>query len=273
MNEWKAQLYNISDDELDSVVWRYLTFPKFISMISYGALWFCRLDYLKDEFEGVMPYKTVSEMKKENERWKPVFSKPELQKQLDEMPKRNVEDGKVLTAVNCWFLGVNESLQMWNDYVGAPEGVVVKSTIRKVRDSVYLPSEMSFIGKVKYVDFDKYEMSTYEGSQAHHRAFLKDRNHFDHENEIRMQTMNLRSPACLDPFGRPLSREDIIGKGMNNLDEPGLHVRVDLNNLFDTIITAPGAQKWFINLIKHIQIKSGFKWMIECSQFKTLRVE
>jgi len=47
---WKAQFYNLTEDELDSVAWRYLTFPKFIHLISYGALWFCRLEYLIDKF-------------------------------------------------------------------------------------------------------------------------------------------------------------------------------------------------------------------------------
>ncbi len=60
---------------------------------------------------------------------------------------------------------------------------------------------------------------------------------------------------------------------MNNFDEPGLRIGVNLNSLFDTIITAPGAPKWFINLIKHIQIKSGFKWDVECSRFQALSIE
>ena len=269
MTDWKAQLYNISDEELDSVVWRYLTFPKFICMISYGALWFCRLSYLADKFEGTMPRKTVSAMREDNERWKAVFPAPDLQGQLDEMPERNVGDGRDLTTVNCWFLGSDESRRMWDEYVGSSEGVAVRSTIRKLRNGVYLPSEVSFIGKVNYVDLDSHDMSTYEGGQAHHRAFLKDRSRFAHEKELRIQTMNLRTPACLDSLGRPLSRDDVKGKGMNNFGQPGLHVRVKLDDLFDTVVTAPGGSDWFCNLIKHIQLKSGFDWDIKRSQFET----
>lgn len=266
MEEWKAQLYNISEDELDTIVWRYLTFSKFIGMISYGALWFSRLCFLIDKFEGRMPENSVASMRKENEQWKSVFSDPRLQNQIDEWPERNVNDGQSLSAINCWFIGNEESERMWDEYVGSSEGVAVKSTIRKVRDSVYLPSEWSFIGKVKYVDLNKYETSTYEASQAHHRAFLKDRNRFENENELRIETMNIRTPCCLDALGRPLDPETVKGKGMNNFDEPGLYVRADLKNLFDTIVTASLAPKWFVNLIKHLQLKSGFDWKIQRSK-------
>lgn len=220
-----------------------------------------------------MPRKTIAAKKKESDRWKSLFTSPQHHRQLDEMHERNTRDGRELATVNCWFLGENESERMWREYVGSTEGIAVKSTIGKLWNSVYLPSEVSFIGKVNYVDLESHEMSTYEGGQAHHRAFLKDHSRFAHEQELRIQTMNLRTQACLDPVGRPLSREEVDGKGMNNFDQPGLHVRVKLDELFDTIVTAPGAPEWFCNLIKHLQIKSGINWHIRRSQFEILNVE
>ncbi len=266
MEEWKAQLYNISEGELDTVVWRYLTFPKFIGMISYGALWFSRLCFLIDEFEGSMPKKSVLAMKEKNKPWKSTFPDPEHQRQIDEWPETNVQDGRSLSVVNCWFIRNKESARMWKEYVGSSEGVVIKSTIREVRDSVHVPSEVSFIGKVNYVDFDTHEMSTYKASQAHERAFLKDIKRFKHESEMRIETMNLRTTCCLDPLGKPLSQEEVKGKGMNNFDERGLYIRTNIKILFNTIITAPSAPEWFVNLIRHIQLKSGFEWEVQRSQ-------
>ena len=76
---WQAQLYNLKEDDLDSVVWRYLTFPKFIHLISYGALWFCRLQHLIDVYEGRIPEKVLSKMRQENEKTKKLFPHPEHQ--------------------------------------------------------------------------------------------------------------------------------------------------------------------------------------------------
>lgn len=270
--DWKAQLYNIEEDELDTVVWRYLTFPKFIHLISYGALWFCRLQHLIDEFEGKLPHQSLAKMREKNEETKRKMQKhfpsAEHQRQIEEWPEKNVSDGKSLTAVNCWFIGDSESEFMWNEYVGSREGVAVKSTIRAVRDSVFLSRRVSFIGPVKYVDFDTYQMSTYEAAQAHHRAFLKDRNKFSQECELRLSTMNIKTLACLDPIGRTYTKEDIAGKNMNNFDSAGLQIRVDLKSLFDTVVLHPESDPWFKNLIHHLVEKSPTSWTVADSELK-----
>lgn len=225
-------------------------------------MWFCRLQHLIDKYEGRIPDKVLAQMRQENEKTKELFPRPDLQKQIDEWPEKNVSDGKSLTAANCWFIGENESRFMWDEYARGPEGLAIKSTIRKVWESVYLPSEFSFIGKVNYVDFDTYVMSSYEAHQAHHRAFLKDKEKFGQERELRICTMNIKTPACLDPLGKALSKEDIAGAKMNNFDEAGLLVRVDLNNLFDTVVLAPASPEWFKNLVTHLSIKGDFNWKI-----------
>ncbi len=267
MLDWKAQLYNLSDEDLDMVVWRYLTFPKFVNMISFRALWFCRLRYLTDEFEGTMPRKTFASTNEEYAKSKTVFTSPEFHRQIDEMATRNVEDGRSLTAVNCWFIDEDESERMWNEYVGSTEGVVVKSTVRKIWESTFLRSDCSFIGRVNYVDYDEHDMDIHKGGQAHERAFLKDRAKFQHEKELRITTLNMRTPACVDSLGAPLTPENLAGIGANNFDAAGLNVRFKLNSLFDTIVVAPGASDWFYNLIRHIQIKAAINWTVKRSNF------
>lgn len=269
MTNCGAQLYNLSESDLDldTVVWRYLPFSKFVSMISYEALWFCRLSFLTDKFEGTLPYRTFEKTKAQDDVWKSLFTHPDHQREIEEWAERNVEDGQSLIAVNCWFIGDDESERMWQDYVVSSEGVAIRSTIRKLRESIYLPRDFSFIGRVNYVDFDQYEMTLYEGAQAHHRAFLKDRVRFEHEQELRILTMNFRTDVCLDPLGRPLTHKELVGGGMNNFHEPGIHVRVKLDQLFDTIVVAPGAQDWFYNLMQHIQIKAGINWQVRRSKF------
>lgn len=261
--EWKAELYNLQPDELDTVIWRYLTFPKFIHMITYGALWFCRLDELQDEFEGHIPDLPLNEMKTQHEELKKHYSHPDHHKQISEMAERNISDGRFLTAVNCWFINDVESKKMWDEYVGSEEGVAIKSTIGKVRDSVYLNSARSHIGRVEYIDFKTHPMSTYEANQAHHRSFLKDKK-YSHEKELRLSTFNSKTPACLNPLGVPYTKEDLAGSGTYNHD-PGLIIQAKMKQLFDTVVLAPSSNEWVKNLIVHISQKGELDWDIQNS--------
>ena len=82
---------NLDESELDWVVWRYLTFPKYISLVTYQALWFAKLNILQDKFEGSIPVKTEEEMRERNHKGKEFFNNPEYHKQIDEWPQKNVE--------------------------------------------------------------------------------------------------------------------------------------------------------------------------------------
>ncbi|MGA2915294.1 MAG: DUF2971 domain-containing protein [Sedimentisphaerales bacterium] len=260
----KENIKNIDENELDNVVWRYLTFPKFISLLVYGALWFPKLNILQDQFEGYIPSKVQNKMHNEHQKLKKLFH-PDLHQQIDEMLIKNVKDGRELTVVNCWFLGEHESKQMWDEYVGSTEGVAIKSTIRKLSTYIYVYPEFSHIGKVKYVDLSSYELSSYEANQAHERAFLKDKNKYSHENEVRITSMSIKTPTCVNINGKPLTTEEYSGKNMNNFENAGLYIRVNLPELIDTIVLSPNVPEWFELLIKRIMQLSNLAITIKRS--------
>lgn len=259
----KENFERIDDNELDNVVWRYLTFPKFISLLSYSALWFPKLNILQDQFEGTMPTLTENYMQESHQKWKKVFP-PHLHEQIDGMAKVNIEDGRVLTVVNCWFLDAEESQTMWDEYVKGNEGLAVKSTIKKLATHVYVEPQFSYIGKVKYVDFETHKMSLYEANQAHERAFLK-KEKFAHEQEIRISSMNIKTLGCVGINGIPYTQQDISGKNMNNFENAGLYIRVNLAKLIDSIVLAPNAPEWFELLIKRIMQLSNLSITIKRS--------
>jgi hypothetical protein len=62
------KLRNLKSDQLDKTVWRYMSFSKFISLMTYQALWFAKLNILQDEYEGMIPSTTKELMDKENQR-------------------------------------------------------------------------------------------------------------------------------------------------------------------------------------------------------------
>lgn len=266
----KENIKNISDDELDSTVWRYLTFPKFISLLAYGVLWFPKLNFLQDQLEGILPILSKKSMQQNNEKWKEIFPAAELHWQTDKMADKNVEDGRELTVVNCWFLGEDESEKMWNNYVKNNEGVAITSTVRKLASYIYVDPQFSCIGKVKYINFESHEMNSYEAHQAHERAFLKSLS-FTHEQEIRISTMNFKTPACVAMHGIPYTQEQVTGKNMNNFENVGLYIRANIEKLIDTIIIAPQATEWFELLIKRIIEMSKLNIQIKKSELGTVK--
>jgi len=241
---------NLTEKELDLAVCRYLTFPKFMNMLAYSAIWFSKLNILQDQFEGLMPTQAKVKMFADSQKWKQVF--PEnLHSQIDGMADRNEEDGRGLFVVNCWYLGKADSPKMWKEYGGGPAGIAINSTIRKLSQYVYVWSEYSHIGKVKYVNLDTYEMTSYEANQAHERAFLKNAK-YSEENEVRIVTMNLKSPRCVGMDGEPDTQDQYSGKNMNNRENPGLYIGIDFNSLVDSIVLAPGSPNWIKNTINKI---------------------
>lgn len=229
----RIKFKNFDESELDLTVFRYLTMQKFVSMFSINALWFCKLNALKDKFEGAFPFQIMVRLKEEIQRINGQTT----------WPSGNVESGQEMYAVSCWAIGPEESERMWREYVGSPYGMAIKTTIRKLIQHVHVWPEQSFIGKVQYVDFDNHTMDHYEAHQAHNRAFIKDAAKYSHENELRIVTMNFKHPNCVKPDGQNYSYAECSGVNMNNFENPGLNIRINTKDLVDTIILAPNSPK------------------------------
>ncbi len=248
-------LRHLSEADLELVVWRYLTFPKYVSMMIYGAIWFSKLKILIDADEGSMPVVAGSEMTDRLLNWDVIKSNPEWTAQIKNANQRNVEDGRELTVANCWFCDDKESKRMWDDYAG-PEGVAVSSTIRRLGQSVYCRPDLSLLGRVQYVDLQTHNMTHYEANQAGERAFLKGKS-FLHEQEIRMTTFSLRGPMCVNLDGTAMRPDQYEGIGMNNFDAAGLYVRADLPKLITKTVLAPQATDFQENLVRRISHLAG----------------
>lgn len=264
------KLKNIKEEDFGLSVYRYLTFAKFMSMLTYNALWFCKLRHLEDNLEGKIPLKTKEMMNTESKKWVHYF--PEhFRDQFDNMEKKNEDDGRELTLTTCWFLNESESRQMWDTYVGNAGGVAVKSTIDKLIKYVYVWPDHSQIGKVEYVDFNTHQISQYEASQSIERAFLKD-NQFAYENELRIVTLNFKHPRCVNfDTGLLYTSEEITGSKMNNFDNPGLYIAIDFINLIDEIILAPNSPIWFENIIRKMFKMSGLDANIRRSDLEKIK--
>jgi hypothetical protein len=183
--------------KLNQTVFRYLKFDKFRSLLEKRAVWFCNLQKLQDEFEGVPPDPILSRMKAHDMEMKEWFQDEMRRVQFDEMTDRKVADSRALTAVNCWYLSETESARMWAEYAGAG-GVAVRTTVKALSEAFDPCGQEPFpqLGLVKYVDFSTYnELELHELHRDFNLDFLKNQ-YFQHEQEVRIATLNLWQPQA-----------------------------------------------------------------------------
>ncbi len=121
------------------------------------------------------------------------------------------------------------------------------------------------MGRVEYVDHEKYMMSAYEANQGHERGFVKDASRFSHEQEIRIITLNTKTRYCVKPTGEPYSEVEVQGKNMNNFDQPGLYIGIQFDQLISKIVVSPEADEWFFFLLKRIMNLNKFNTSVEKS--------
>jgi len=94
-------------------------------------------------------------------------------------------------------------------------------------------------------------MTTYAAAQACERALLKGKA-FGHEKEIRIVTMNFKTPNCVRMDGQRYTPDECKGEHMNNFENPGLYVGANLRELIQGVVLAPGAPTWFELLVRRI---------------------
>ncbi len=242
---------------LNITIRRYIDFPKMVSLLEMGALWFSRLGALEDQFEGTLPPKTRLRMIEDSKKWFSTFPNPDHQKQLLDSTDRNVADGRCVLVVNCWSLGEKESEYMWEEYARNEFWVAISSTIGKLRSSLYGDPNQLWIGVVEYIDFETHDMTIYDDNQAVKRAFLKIDRKFEDECELRICAMNDNTMSHFNQDGSAASENQKKGLGRFDPFRPGLYIKVDLNKLIESIYVAPGSPGWFLDLLERMAKRYG----------------
>lgn len=244
------KLYNYDDNQ---VIWRYMDFTKFLSMLQYQALFFCTCKKMQDmdPFEGEYPKRNLEKIQKEKEFW-----------QLPSEYLSKAEDYKNSflqnVAINCWHANDTENAAMWRMYLSSQEGVAIKSTIRKLKKAFENNEEdVIYIGDIQYNNYDlnnininteeylqdidslvnrKQEVSNSEIfntlCEYYFPLIMSKRKEFEYGNEIRL----------VSPIRQSTRRKRV--------KDFGKLVNVDLDVLINSIIVSPNATDWFVNLVK-----------------------
>lgn len=211
-------------------IWRYMDFTKFVSLLDKSALFFTRADKLGDLFEG--SYSKAN-----------IDLRPTVYKIPQHMLRTMSTLFEVLTkftTVNCWHLNEYESAAMWKLYLKSNEGIAIQSTFKRLKDSLKDENHDIFIGKVRYIDYEKDWMP--EGNTFY--PFVHKRKSFDHEQELRavMQEIPSKKGGGIDLSPKPSCVD-------------GIDVPVDLDLLIDRIYLAPTSLDWLHELVEAVTRK------------------
>lgn len=221
----------------DAVIWRYMNFTKFVSLLDKSALFFARADKLGDPFEG-----SVSWL---NKAMRPIVYKDKLsdeafqrlEQQLLWVRKRLPR----FTLISCWHESTHESAAMWSLYARETDGIAIKTDFRSFKQSLK-SAESIYVGKVNYVDYEQYPIP--EGDI--YSPFLHKQQDFNHEQEVRAFTQTLP----MDDKGANLSQD---------ICDIGKYYEVALSFLIKEVIVAPFAPDWFLELVDSVAAHYNLK--------------
>jgi len=225
----------------NTIIWRYLDFIKFISYLEKNALFFVRSDQLFDKYEGKF---TEADVKLWEDKLKPKTKLSQIEL-YDRFRK--------IVNISSWHINENESAAMWEICLQSNEGIAIKSTFKRLKDSFILHKEDEiYIGKVKYIDYRKDSIS--KGDIFN--PFLYKRKAFEYESELRAVIMKFAP------------QEETIGKHILYVDPKwfGIHVKTDLVALIDKIVVSPNVPDWIIDLVKSIVKKYELNKKVEQSE-------
>lgn len=215
---------------------RYLDLPKYIDLLRSQSLYFRRSDKFTDKFEGALT--------------------PAIREAIDSacMSGSTTENSDTFyrrcrmgTFVSCWTLGAKDNMALWQLYGGASTSVAVNTTISRLTAACIAASQSFRITRVRYIDhFENPDMVI-----GHYTDPLRFKHEaYDFEREVRVL----------------LSQQNEWER-----NPEGLYVLLpDLSVLVTSIVVAPEAGDWFLDLIQDVTKRYGLRVPVRRSALTNL---
>lgn len=226
-------------------IWRFLSLPKFLSLLNERVLHFARLDTLGDEHEGTVP--------SHSPRSRPEFAavrfsdgREVLLETSQDPIYRDAKAKRDRTWASCWYADHQESDGMWKLYGGDKAAVAVQSTVGRLKAVIAEDRSRVKLGLVEYEE-QTTPSSAPRLLPSYFVCYYRKRWCFKHEQEFRA----LITDAL---------------EGTNESASPPMRaIPVDVGVLVERVIAAPGAQAWQLELLRSVGSKLGLACPVEPS--------
>lgn len=201
-------------ENIDTKVWRYMSFSKFVSLLASRTLWFARPDTFQDKLEGSyssVPVPITSEVLNQHGTSDPQEVLAKLVPSWTAARQIFVEH----SYISCWNINEDENDGLWRIYGDISQMVCIQSTYRKLWNQ--LPND-SFMGVVQYIDYREADINP----SNFFRLLMHKRKCFEHEREAR------------SIIWRP-----------NQESVPGLAIPIDPIEIIESVILPPFCGSWY----------------------------
>lgn len=268
----------------DSKLWRYMSLPKFLSLIQQNSLFMGNLERMAhdDKFEGILPSANFVHRKwmSVNDVPLPILNKLKMNviyyetgnlqaclenyKEVRELRIRQAYAHRRSYFINCWHLNEYESLAMWDIYSKKDEGIAIVSSESNFIGAFSDLRKDIFGGVVKYADYDcpNFTIDVDNGfnSIMHKRAS------YDYEREYRLvfwdtEVTHKYIPTQTVGFGSNAEGSLSFGRASMGRSEEEIEniepkvsfdAKCDLNKLINEIYVSPSAPSWFFDIVNNI---------------------
>ena len=237
---------DVIEPEPNSKIWRYMSLPKFLFLINYSQLFFCRLDKLTDQLEGTLPLKNKTKLQKEISSLHFTISN-KFASDFADREEININSFRQYSLANCWSKSEEESFALWKIYLdGHRYGIAIQTVYQKMKEGICSDENDILFGEVIYDDsVDALKQSIVN--------FRKNK-YYSFENEVRAIILNqwiINSKERIPKY------------------EIGINIKVDLNKLIEAVYISPLAPEWFSKLVSDlIRNKYTYNFPILESQIK-----
>jgi len=171
---------NYSDSQ---IIWRYMNFDKFESLIKNESLFFCRADKFEDKWEGIFPKKMIEKFELDKKQI------PSDDGNTYSFCEWQIKKEARSHLINCWHANDNESFAMWKIYTENNQtSIAIQSTLGRLKNSLNANNERIWIGEVEYIDFRNWLPQNHifnVGQPNALNSFFLKWHYFQFENEIR----------------------------------------------------------------------------------------
>jgi hypothetical protein len=222
----------------DVCIWRYQDLAKLLNLLQRARLFFPRVDTLDDPFEGSYLCPTrISVLRRTATQ---VWSQ---QRSSYANGQSQFADGANGCTSICWHLNEGESAAMWDLYGRSGNAIAVRSTPRRLLDSVdwdrWWPPIV--VGMVRYADYHSETI----GEDYVFQPGMTKRRSFAHERELRAVTLIPNDAETHATFS-------------SSITPTGVYVAVRLEVLVESILVAPRSPQWFVETVTQSVHDAGF---------------
>lgn len=232
----------------DTVLWRFMDFTKYVSLLHTQSLWFTQATRMEDNYECRY---TAPDMQHSRAMWDSIPLPAEIKGQLPHNVAFLSEMARRTFYLSCWHMNRHESAAMWRLYLLSHEGVAIRTTYSSVKASLAQTTDPIFATIVKYIDYQSESIGM--GNVFKPVAFK--RKSFEHEAEMRLIWWSIpQYPEFTGPGG---------------YDQPGHPIPVLLGELIQDVFVSPKAEDWFREVVESVTRKYGLGCQVTKSNLYT----